>query len=260
MTAPSFDPQAETFDRRAGLPAAAVEAVAAALSNWTSQGRVLEIGAGTGQLGVAIADNALYFGMDLSLALLAVARRRSPLPSRLLQANANHRWPFRDHSARVVFAARTAHLLDDEHFTTEVLRVVEPNGHLLLGRIERAEGSARRILQRALRGMLAERGIEARQGGSGQRKTIDALIRRGASASPRVLAASWSAPERPLDILESWRSKPGLAGRALPHEVQHRVLDRLEAWAREHMGPLDAARAGEAIYEITHVQLPAENR
>lgn len=79
-----FDPQARDFDRRVGLPVEAPAQVATAVvvksvlrrGDW-----LLEVGCGTGELGVAVAEELAkvgngYLGFDVSRGMLEVFRQR----------------------------------------------------------------------------------------------------------------------------------------------------------------------------------------
>ena len=104
---PSFDPQALEFDRRAGIPGAAVSAVARSLLEITRLDPLdlfLELGAGTGEIGAALAAAGVrYAGLDLSLGMLRVFQGRRA-PGLLVQADADRPWPIRAGAVRAVFA------------------------------------------------------------------------------------------------------------------------------------------------------------
>jgi 16S rRNA A1518/A1519 N6-dimethyltransferase RsmA/KsgA/DIM1 with predicted DNA glycosylase/AP lyase activity len=64
MKKPSFDEQAESFDQRAGLPATVPNSIAKELVRLAQIGAgdvVLEVGAGTGQIGLALCQHPLYY-------------------------------------------------------------------------------------------------------------------------------------------------------------------------------------------------------
>ncbi len=76
-----FDDQAVDFDRRAGLPADACRAVAEAVAETAENlaidlpGPLLDLGAGTGEIGVQLAHGKRpYLGLDLSVPMLASFR------------------------------------------------------------------------------------------------------------------------------------------------------------------------------------------
>ena len=80
----TFDAQAADFDRRAGLPAGAARRIAAAVMELAPAGRgvLLDLGAGTGQIGEHLSRGARgtgYVGLDLSGPMLDVFRRMGAL-------------------------------------------------------------------------------------------------------------------------------------------------------------------------------------
>ena len=75
-----FDRQADSFDRRAGLPSEAGDAVAREVLRIAAlrpADALLEIGAGTGQIGYALCGTAIrYLGVDLSRRMLSEFAQR----------------------------------------------------------------------------------------------------------------------------------------------------------------------------------------
>src|SRR5205823_5093839 len=75
-----FDLQADTYDRRMGLPEQDCQAIVRAvlaLAHVQPHDLLLEIGAGTGMIGTWFAQQPLhYVGLDLSRGMLAVFRQR----------------------------------------------------------------------------------------------------------------------------------------------------------------------------------------
>jgi SAM-dependent methyltransferase len=256
-----FDSQAGRFDQRAGLPPEAVQAIARALlglagpSSGGPGGHLLELGAGTGEIGAAlVAAGARYAGLDLSLGMLGRARGR--LAGRAFQADADRPWPVRAGSVHTLFASRAAHLFDLDRLVAEALRAARPDGLFVLGRVRRQPGSLRADLRRRMRRLLAERGFEARGGEAARDRLLEALAALGGAPRPPRVAASWPIAERAADSLAAWRGKPGLAGAPVPPELQREVLDALEAWAREAWGDLEKPRDAIESYELTAVALP----
>ncbi|HEX7623740.1 MAG TPA: class I SAM-dependent methyltransferase [Anaeromyxobacteraceae bacterium] len=261
---PRYDDQAGSFDARTGLPPAAVEAIVDALARLSDLGpdsTILELGAGTGQLGVALAGRAgHYFGVERSGAMLQQFRQR-PLPVggrlTLLQADANERWPLEDGTATLVFGSRSLHLLDSDHLVAESLRVAAPGGAMVCaGALVRDPDGIRRQMRGAMRRILEERHqVVGRKSGDDDRGWIDALARRGGLPVERLVVASWSVQVRPADSLRSWRGKQGLAGHDVSEAIKSDVLDRLEAWALERYGSLEAAVPAEERYALWAVRL-----
>ncbi len=259
---PSFDVQAAGFDRRAGLSSSVCEEVADALVDMTAPGPeqlVLELGAGTGVIGLPLSERVgRYMGLDISHPMLEIFREKlarqgaRTRPASLVQADANQRWPLPEGSVSVVFASRAAHLFDENHLVSELLRTSLPAGAwLVLGRVRREAGSWREALRGALQERLGGLGYVPRSAGGTRQRLLSALERSGGSGAVTRIAARWSVRERPSEALGAWRGKSGLAGVALPAAVQDEVLQWLEAWARERYGDLDAIHEAAERYELT---------
>ncbi|MFP5287911.1 MAG: class I SAM-dependent methyltransferase [Thermoanaerobaculia bacterium] len=246
----SFDAQAAEFDRRVGFPEGECRAIAAAVLRLAGAGpgdRVVEIGAGTGMIGRWFPKACI--GLDVSIGMLAVFRRRAP-EAGLVQADCARAWPLPDGCARAVFSSRAIHLLPLDVVVGEVSRV---GAACVLGWVERRPESIKSRMSREMQRRLRERGFPARSAGS--RRVLQALRERGARDLDKVVVASWPARHTPRQSLDDWRSKEGLGGIVLPPGVQDEVLRELEAWAEETFGSLDAALETEDAYVLEGVSL-----
>lgn len=266
----SFDPQAVDFDLRAGLPSGVARRIAAAVSELAPAGSgvVLDLGAGTGQIGQHLAGmsgargRSRYLGLDVSGPMLAVFRRKlgpgaAGARGGLARADAAVGWPIGSGRVDLVFLSRAAHLLPLGVLVEETLRVASPEGALaVFGGVRSRPESLRVVLRREMRRLLAEQGIEGRSAGEAQRRIAGALAARGGEVLPVRTAASWGMVERAGDLLAAWRAKPGLGGWAVTAEVQDRVLRRLEDWVRERHGSLDVTRDAIECYDLAAVRLP----
>jgi ubiquinone/menaquinone biosynthesis C-methylase UbiE len=165
-----YEDQAATFDERAAIPAEAGESVAAAVAEIAGlrQGdTLLEVGAGTGMLGLPLIGRPIrYIGFDRSPAMLAVFRKKleeARLCAELLVADGNGRWPAEDGSVAAIFSARAIHLIDVNHAVAETARVLRPEeGWLILGRVHRPDNSVKPALRRQMRKLLEEEGYSGR--------------------------------------------------------------------------------------------------
>ena len=251
----SFDGQAAEFDRRAGFPEEECGAIAGAVLRLAGAGpgdRVVEIGAGTGMIGRWFPGAARYAGLDLSLGMLAVFRRRSP-GAPLVQADGARPWPLPDGCARAIFSSRAIHLLPLELVASEVTRVAAPGAACVLGWVERRPESIKARMSREMQRRMRERGFPARSAGS--RRVLQALRDRGGRDLDKVVVASWPVRHTPRQSLDDWRSKEGLGGLVLPPGVQDEVLRELEAWAEETFGGVDAGLDTEDAYVLEGVSL-----
>jgi SAM-dependent methyltransferase len=262
----SFDSQAPDFDRRAGLPAGAARQIAAAVAELAPAGSevILDLGAGTGQIGEHLArvsgarGQSRYLGIDVSGPMLAVFRRKlGAAGGALVRADAGASWPIASGRVGLVFVSRAAHLFPPAVLVEQTLRVASPQGALVVfGGVRNEPESLRAVLRREMRRLLAEQGVEARSATDSQRSIAGALAERGGEILPVLTAASWGVVERARDVVAAWRAKPGLAGRAVAAEIQDRVLRRLEDWIRERYGGLDVERDATERYELAAIRLP----
>lgn len=269
VTSVSFDRQAGDFDLRAGLPAGVARKVAEALAELVPAGRgvLLDLGAGTGQIGEPLArvcrenGRIVYVGIDVSGPMLAVFRRklggRGGAGGGLVRADAGVRWPVASGSAGLVFLSRAAHLLPPSMLVSEAVRVAYPDGAVVaFGGVRSDPDSLRAVLRRQMRRLLAGHGVEGRNAKDSQRRLVEALAKCGGEVLPVRTAASWPVVHRAADSLAAWRAKAGLGGRAIAPEVQEGVLCRLEDWIRERYGGLEVESDAVERYELVAVRLP----
>jgi ubiquinone/menaquinone biosynthesis C-methylase UbiE len=264
----SFDEQAGSFDQRAGLPASVCDAIAkevVLLAQLGSSDALLELGAGTGQIGLALCRRPLrYVGFDASAAMLEVFERRcreSGRPASLIHADGNNRWPADDGSMKAVFSSRAIHLLRAEHVVEEVFRVASPIGAMLiLGRLQREKQSLRARLRQEMRERLWQLGCASQEAQHKEREILEACVRRGATPlKPRVVA-TWPVKHSAAQMLASWREKSGLAGLKLAAEAKETVLSQLAVWAKNAFGSLESVQSAEEKYVLEGVRLPPKPR
>lgn len=261
---PAYSGQAGGYDTRAGLPDEACAAIAArvrALGDLRPGDLVVDVAAGTGQIGRWLARAPIrYVGFDLAGEMLDVFRARldaQACDSLLAQADGNRRWPVGDGTARLVFISRAVHLLDARHVVDEVHRAADPGGAtLLLGRVQHGRSGAKTRVRDEMRRRLTERGLVGRDTGKSGARILEACRSRGASAVEAVAVARWTVATTPRQSIESWRRKDGLWGMALAPAVKAEVLDEVEAWA-DARGDLDVATECEEAYVLEGARIPA---
>jgi SAM-dependent methyltransferase len=260
----SFDGQSGAFDGRAGLPEAACAAIAAAildLGNLKPGDHLLECGAGTGQIGAWLAREAVsYVGFDLSEGMLDAFRSRLPAGSTatVVLCDGDGRWPAADGSVRVVFGARSFHLMSTEHVVDETCRVAAPDGAaLIVGRVQRDRDGVAARMRRTLHQIMRARGFELRPGEAHAGQLLDACVARGATRLEDRVVASWTSAESPARSLRGWREKERVAGLHPPPAEKAAILDEVEAWARETFGALEPERASEDRFILQAVSIGA---
>jgi ubiquinone/menaquinone biosynthesis C-methylase UbiE len=264
----SFDEQAGSFDQRAGLPASVCDSIAkeiVLLAELDPDDALLEVGAGTGQIGLALCRRPLrYTGFDASAAMLEVFERRcreSGRPASLIHADGNSRWPADDGSVNAVFSSRAIHLLAVEHVVEEVFRVAAPNqATLLLGRVQREKQSLRARLRQEMRERLRELGYASAEGRQKEREILDACICRGAAPLEQHFVVTWPVQQSAAQVLAFWREKSRLAGLDVPSDLKENVLSQVAVWAKDTFGSLDAIHSTEEKYVLEGVRLASKPR
>jgi len=257
-----FDGQADFFEKRTGLPEDRCRKIAKAVLEIGEPGPadlLLEIGAGTGQLGRWFGAPLRYVGLDLSAGMLnefTRCRDRDTASRLLIQADANANWPLADGVVRVIFSSRTVHLLDQEHVAREFLRVASSAGAtLILGRVERDPESVRARMAKEMNERLRAHGFAGRRGERQNRQLFELCSRSGAVALEPLPVASWRTIASPRQSLDSWRSKQGLGGLRIPDAIRAEVFRELESWAEEVFGGLDREFESEETYVLKSLRL-----
>jgi SAM-dependent methyltransferase len=235
-----FDRAAEFYDRSRAISeesmARNVELLAAELAG---RGRVLEVGVGTGLLGLPVHAGGLdLVGIDLSAPMVAKlvekAGGRSPFPVALGDAT---RMPFADGAFGGAYLRWVLHLIPDwEVALAEIVRVVGPGGVVLvnLG----AYAGERKEIQRRF-AELAGISLEPVGLGWGDWDRLDGSMGR-LGASARDLRP---VDEGAVDTLEEFlrgieENRYSWTWR-VTDEIRLGVLAEIRPWARERFGPLD---------------------
>ena len=259
----AFDTQAETYDRRAGLPEQHCPAIAQAVRQMAAAmpgDLVFEVGAGTGRLGAWLARPPLrYVGIDLSHRMLAASPTRPASPSHrplLLQADGNDPWPLAEATVRVIFSSRALHWLDPAHVVDESCRVARPDGaSLIIGRIQRPAGSLSTMMQHEMQQLLRQHGFSGHGGEQHQRRLLAAFQPYGATELAPVVVVRWTVTRTPGQSIADWESKPGLGGIGVRHAVKRVILDELRIWAQSTFGDLHRQVPCEEAYVLRGVRL-----
>ena len=134
----SFDRAAAYYDRTRALPREAHEQVIGnAVAELAGRGRVLEVGVGTGRIGLDVAAAGVpLVGLDLSRPMLdqLVAKAGGTATVPVVHGDATT-LPFPDRAFGAAVACHVLHLIPDwEEVLDELARVVGPGGALLVSR------------------------------------------------------------------------------------------------------------------------------
>lgn len=262
MTAERFDAQAPRFDDRAGIPEDAARAVAQAVLDLIAPGRddlLVELGAGTGQIGRHLARSMNYLGLDRSGGMLDAFRAKvAAAPAggaRLVRADANRGWPVEDGSAKAVFASRVIHLLDSDHVRSELERVCAPGGYFLVGHVSRDEVSVKHLLREKRESLLRERGLIPRSRRAATRRLLDRLVVLGASYIESRSVVTWSAQASAKQVVDAWGHLQSMSGTELESRARAGILAELMEWAGRELGDPNTVRVWRERYILGGVRL-----
>jgi ubiquinone/menaquinone biosynthesis C-methylase UbiE len=255
-----FDSDAASFERRAGLPKTAQLAAANALFAASGGGRILDVGAGTGDIGLELVRlGANYLGIDASGEMLEIFRARAAgagVSPALVLADARSRWPVEGASVSVIFGSRSLHLLDVPHVTQEARRVASVTGaRVVVGRVVREADSPRALIRREMRHRLSASGVVPRPGGENAAGLLAAFTADGATPLGEEVVAEWTVTRTPRASLDDWEGKPGLAGVSVEASLKRRVLSDLRAFVEARFGDIDAPYASVERYSLAGVEL-----
>lgn len=202
---------------------------------------VLEIGAGTGEIGVDLAARApRYLGLDSSPRMLQAFRAKAGGNSPdLVVADCDEPWPVADGDARVVFASRVIHLLRPDHVAREIARVCQAGGVVMLGRVNRAPDSLKERLRRRRQRLLREVGAHPRSGDDGSRQVIARLAQTGWADLGRRDVAAWSGECSARELLAEWESLTRMGSVEIGRVTHASILGDVREWATREFGDLD---------------------
>jgi len=259
----TFDQQANTYDQRVGLPKQDCHQIVQAILCLTQAepgDLVVEVGAGTGQIGQWFAHSPVqYLGFDLSEGMLDVFRQHLNSQGKnttLIVADGNQRWPVADGTARVIFSSRAIHLLNLEHLVDEIFRVALPEGAaLIIGRIQRHRESVKARMQQEMQRRLRQLGFQGHQGEQNQRQLLELCCQRGAKLIAPVVVARWKVATTPQDSINSWQQVEGLGGVEVPSGIKRRILEELQIWGKATFGQLEQQVESEEAYVLKGAEL-----
>jgi SAM-dependent methyltransferase len=251
------------FDQRAGLGGEASRAVARAVLDLVSpraEDVLLEIGAGTGEIGQHLVGRVAYVGIDRSRGMLDEFRARLAVGAAgeclVVQADAEQGWPVRPGAAAAVLAARVAHLLDPGLLAAEVVRVCRGGALFLIGRVQRDPASVQSRLRTRREALLRDRGLVPGSGARAGRELLDRLVAGGAARLPTTTAATWTAHTSAERVLHEWANLPTMGGVPVAADVRHDVLRELREWAGAELGELPRPVAHTERFDLDGVRLP----
>ena len=217
--------------------------------------RWLELGPGTGSISLGLITKGIdYVGLDRSATMLQAFRDRlgrAGLKATLHLMDANELWPVDNGSIDVIFSARAVHHLDVHHVASECVRVGRPGPvRIVLGRVRRPPGSVKVEMRRRMLQLLELGGYRGIDLVHQSEAVLDVLTDRGGERIPPEVVARWTRLRSPVNSLDDWQRRAGLADLDIPPEVKSSVLNELRLWATQHYGDLETRLQQEEWFEI----------
>lgn len=243
-----FDRAVEYYDQTRAMPPERHKALIDALVRETGMNkdsRVLEIGVGTGRIGMSVAEYVKrLFGIDLSTEMMGVLRRKlagTNLRIELARADAGH-LPFAENTFDVAYAVHVYHLVHGwQNAMLDARRVLRPEGYLVVSFHKRDDNSPNARLRKELSALTKVHGVETKRPGSQSEEDILEEIKTWDPDPRIVVVEEWDEPEIPEKMLADLDRQIFSETWAIPREVMDRVMPELRAWANANLGDLTLA-------------------
>lgn len=252
MLTTAYDSVAPVFDCHRALPVGVPEAIRTAVLNSvnTSRPRLLDLGAGSGRVGMPfVAARDDYVGVDLSSGMLREFARRAAahdVSSCLIQAD-GQQLPFPDATFDSVMLIQVfGGLRGWRRFIAEARRVLRPAGALIVGRTKLPPDGLDARMKQRLAEILDVLGVQ--QDRPNARDDVERWLKSNASSSENMTAARWTASRTPRGFIE--RHGTGARFSAVPAPVKTQALRDLGAWATATFGSCDAVASEPHAFEL----------
>ncbi len=242
----AFDRAVDYYDATRGFEPEQERVVIDALATALGQldGRVLEIGIGTGRIAIPLQQHGYhYYGVDLSMPMMRRLRENVAMRSKhifpLAQGDIT-RLPYNEGAFAAIVAVHVFHLVPRWHEAlAECRRVLRAGGILLHAgsRTAQVEGAVSRIPQK-WRELLQAAGYADRSIGSRRiaPQINEALTQLGASAVDTQVALSWAHPRTPRQAYERLASRQWSGTWAVPDDLFARTMSQLYDWIIQEYG------------------------
>lgn len=240
----SFDRAAEVYDQTRPLFDATADAGIRSLLDAAGQGaRILEVGTGTGRIGVPLQQRGADFvGCDLSAKMLVRQREKHPA-ARLLQSDAAF-LPFPSTHFGALLTVHVMHLIGPwREALREFKRVLRAGGVFLnVGTYAPISRSIRGLMRDHWRDWLKTQGVEIRHPGAQDQEEIRSELGRMGAQWKEVEVVRF--PHRYTLRLELDRYTRRVFSDtwSVPDDLYQASLNELGDWVRREYGDLDAER------------------
>ncbi len=239
-----FSQNANVYDRRHGAQLSADLATRLAAAAQLRPGiRIIDVGAGTGRVAVALAAlGCEVVALDPAQPMLHVLQGKGT--EALVVAGEGARLPFADSSFEAAVLARTLYLMPDwRDVLTEVIRALKPDGRILHEWGNGASDEEWVQIREKARALFEEAGVSNpfHPGARSESEVDEFLVGRG-FATHDTVRVSGDVCLTLGDFMARIMNGECSYTWDVPVEVQRQCLPRLEKWVAEHF-ELDRAQS-----------------
>ena len=231
----AFDRAVEYYDRTRGLPPDVHERVVAVAADALGGRRTLEVGVGTGRIGLSLAAAGVpLVGLDLSRPRLEALLAEGRLP--VVEGDCV-RLPFPDAAFEAAVASMVLHLVPAwRDALTELVRVAGPGGVVLAARGE-AGGPWKEVYDR----LVAELDTKPVVVGAETIADVDAgAAELGLRVRP-LAPVTWTKTFVPAEYIGQFEQRQFAPLWRVPGDECRRAAAVVRGWAVERFGSVDAA-------------------
>ena len=227
----------------------------------TEEPHILEIGTGTGRIGMPIIARGFRFtGVDNDPDMMTVFRAKYGGISRkvsLIEADAQD-LPFEDHNFDAALAVHVWDLLPNlGKALSEALRVIKPGGFLFEGWEAPTLESEELLLRDVWTDALVRHGVMTKR--TGQRVALEQsaqFLQSRGLASQESIVASWDVHKSPMDVIEALQDGVYSFTKGVPIEHRYAAARDVREFLSTHYTDLEAPVSTPWSFRLRVTRLP----
>lgn len=236
----SFDRAANYYDQTRELPEpVATYGIPALLKYIAPNGRILDVGTGTGRISVPLLRlGANVIGVDLSLNMMAKLREKVAAP-RLAQADAS-RLPFHAQQFDAVLTMHVMHLVAPwREALHEYRRVLKPGGVYIDSTQWHDKTSPLRRIRDQWHTLIEAQGAQWRRPGAQGSDDLNAELKAMGAQVEEVEVLRYYSTGTPREALEQIYSRVCSDAWDVPNDVFEATFKEVKAWTKREFKHLD---------------------
>ncbi len=236
----SFDRAADYYDQTRELPEPiATHGIPALLQYVASNGKILDVGTGTGRISVPLLRlGADVIGIDLSVNMMSKLREKYPA-AHLAQADAS-RLPFATYQFDAVLTTHVMHLIGPwREALCEYRRVLKPGGVYIDSTQWHDTSSRLTRIRDQWRTLVEAQGAQWRRPGAQSREELNAELKSQGAQIEEVEVLRYYATATPRERLDQIHDRVCSDAWDVSDEVFEATFKEITAWTKREIGPLD---------------------